>query len=141
MFHRAYTQQDGGRSTLGRKTGRLTMRSVHDAALPSRPRGQRELLLLGLLSVGLSSSSVTFVALAAPVVAMAPNTRIGASSPIDSSGGNLPSSLDTKIKNDLEADIRSLQTSYGRNVELAVSTVESAKAYDDTEAIDGHLGT
>src|SRR5258708_379973 len=53
MFHRAYTQQDGGRSIPGRKTGRLTMRSVHDAALPSRPRGQRELLLLGLLALGL----------------------------------------------------------------------------------------
>lgn len=203
------------------------MRSVHDAALPSRPRGQRELLLLGLLALGLlallqlgaapahadathidavnfnmdvdpgsasfltgaintaqhdgasvllinidtpggdldsmktieqaelasavpivvyvspsggrAASAGTFVALAAPVVAMAPNTRIGAASPIDSSGGNLPSTLDTKIKQDLEADIRSLQTSYGRNVELAVSTVESAKAYDDSEAIDGHL--
>src|SRR5258708_39009417 len=29
------------------------MRSAHDAALPSRARGQRELLLLGLLALGL----------------------------------------------------------------------------------------
>ncbi len=90
-------------------------------------------------SGGRAASAGTFVALAAPVVAMAPNTRIGAASPVDSSGGNLPSTLNTKIKNDLEAEIRSLQTSYNRNVEMAVATVESAQSFDDTEAIDGHM--
>lgn len=88
---------------------------------------------------GRAGSAGTFVALAAPVVAMAPNTRIGAASPVDSTGSDLPATLDAKIKNDLEAEMRSLQSQYHRNVDLAVSTIESAKAYDASEAIDQNL--
>lgn len=86
-----------------------------------------------------AGSAGTFIALAAPVVAMAPNTRIGAASPILSSGQNLESTLDTKIKNDLEAQLRANQTTYGRNGDLAVKTVSDAASYDDQEAIQGHL--
>ena len=86
-----------------------------------------------------AGSAGTFIALAAPVVAMAPNTRIGAASPISSSGQNLESTLDTKIKNDLEAQLRANQATYGRNADLAVKTVSDAASYDDQEAIQSHL--
>ncbi|MGZ3640059.1 MAG: hypothetical protein ACXVCX_19690, partial [Ktedonobacterales bacterium] len=86
-----------------------------------------------------AGSAGTFVALAAPVVAMAPNTRIGAASPISSTGQDHESTLDTKIKNDLEAQLRANQTTYGRNTDLAVKTVSDAASSDDQEAIQNHL--
>ncbi|MGZ3639342.1 MAG: NfeD family protein [Ktedonobacterales bacterium] len=86
-----------------------------------------------------AGSAGTFIALAAPVVAMAPNTRIGAASPISSTGQDLETTLDTKIKNDLEAQLRANQATYGRNADLAVKTVSDAASYDDQEAIQNHL--
>lgn len=88
---------------------------------------------------GHAGSAGTFIALAAPVVAMAPDTRIGAASPIDSNGADIGATLDRKIKNDLETLIRGIQTTYGRNPDLAVATVETAAAYDDQQAISQHL--
>lgn len=86
-----------------------------------------------------AGSAGTFIALAAPVVAMAPNTRIGAASPISSTGQNLETTLDTKIKNDLEAQLRANQSTYGRNADPAIRTVSVAASYDDQEAIQSHL--
>ena len=88
---------------------------------------------------GHAGSAGTFIALAAPVVAMAPDTRIGAASPVDSSGADIGATLDRKIKNDLETLIRGIQTTYHRNADLAVATVETAAAYDDQQAISQHL--
>ena len=88
---------------------------------------------------GRAASAGTFLALAAPIVAMAPNTRIGAASPIDSSGNDIPSTLDRKLKNDLEAQIRGIQTTFHRNVDLAIATVETAASYDDQQAIAQNL--
>jgi membrane-bound serine protease (ClpP class) len=90
---------------------------------------------------GRAASAGTFVALAAPVVAMAPDTRIGAASPVDSSGGEIPATEDRKLKNDLEAQIRGIQTSYGRNTDDAVQTVETAASYSDAEAEADNLVT
>ncbi len=88
---------------------------------------------------GRAASAGTFIALSAPIVAMAPNTRIGAASPVDAAGNDLPSTLDTKVKNDLLAQIRSAQTAYHRNVSLAEQTVTQAAAYTDEEALQGGL--
>ncbi len=82
-----------------------------------------------------AGSAGAFLALAAPVAAMAPDTRIGASSPIDATGQNLESTLDRKIKNDLEALIRSLQTGYHRNPGPAVDMVETARSLNETDAL------
>ncbi len=88
---------------------------------------------------GRAASAGTFIALAAPMVAMAPNTRIGAASPVDSSGNDLPATEDRKIKNDLEAQISGLQATFGRNVPLALQTVENAASYDDQDAVAQRL--
>lgn len=88
---------------------------------------------------GRAGSAGTFIALAAPFVAMAPDTRIGAASPIDSSGQDIGPTLDRKIKNDLEALITDMQTDYGRNVADAVSTVENAQSFPVSQAVDDHL--
>jgi membrane-bound serine protease (ClpP class) len=86
-----------------------------------------------------AASAGTFLALAAPVVAMAPNTRIGAASPVTGTGDNLPSTLDTKVKQDLTAIIRRLQTTYHRKTAPAEATVNDAASYNDTEALANGL--
>jgi membrane-bound serine protease (ClpP class) len=77
---------------------------------------------------------------------MAPGTNIGAASPVDSSGGDIPGTLGEKVKNDAIANIRSIAESRGRNVDWAVSTVESARSSAASEAVslkavDGIAGT
>jgi membrane-bound serine protease (ClpP class) len=88
---------------------------------------------------GRAASAGAFIALAAPLVAMAPTTRIGASSPVTSTGSNIDSTLKAKIENDLTAAMTGLQTRYGRNVPLATSMVTQAKSYDDVTALNDHI--
>lgn len=86
-----------------------------------------------------AASAASFIALSAHIVAMAPTTRIGAASPVDSTGGDIGSTLKSKIENDLVAALTSVQTRYHRNVPLAVQMVTAAKAYDDATAVKDHL--
>jgi membrane-bound serine protease (ClpP class) len=88
---------------------------------------------------GRAASAGAFVALAAQVAAMAPTTRIGASSPVTSTGGNIGSTLKSKIENDLVASMTGIQNRYGRNVGLAVKMVTDAASYDDTTAVSQHI--
>jgi membrane-bound serine protease (ClpP class) len=82
-----------------------------------------------------AASAGTFLALAAPIVAMAPNTGIGAASPVTSSGDNLPSTLDAKVKHDLTSLITSLQNTYHRQVAPAEAAVNEAESYNADEAL------
>ncbi|MGE5334479.1 MAG: NfeD family protein, partial [Nitrososphaerota archaeon] len=84
---------------------------------------------------GRAASAGALIAFSAPIIAMTPGTRIGAASPIDSAGNNLPSTLDTKVKNDLLAMIRSVQKAYHRTVDPAQNTVTEAASYTDQEAL------
>jgi membrane-bound serine protease (ClpP class) len=82
-----------------------------------------------------AASAGTFLALATPIVAMAPNTRIGAASPVTSSGDNLPSTLDAKVKQDLTSLITSLQNTYHRETAPAEAAVNEAESFNDDEAL------
>ena len=82
-----------------------------------------------------AASAGSFVTLAAPIAAMAPSTRIGAASPVDASGGDLPSTLKSKVEQDLEALMRSIQTDYHRSVAPAEAMIANATAYTDDEAM------
>lgn len=84
---------------------------------------------------GRAASAGALIAFNAPVIAMSPGTRIGAASPIDSAGQNLPSTLDTKVKNDLLAMVRSVQQAYHRAVAPAEQTVTNAASFTDQEAL------
>ena len=83
-----------------------------------------------------AASAAAFVTLAAPIAAMAPTTRIGASSPISITGSNLDSTLQAKLEQDLTASMRGIQTRYHRTgVDLAIKMVTNAASYDDTDAV------
>ena len=88
---------------------------------------------------GFAASAGAFVTLAAPIAAMAPTTRIGASSPIASTGADIGSTLKAKLENDLVAAITGIQNRYGRNVPLATAMVTQAASYDDQTAYQNDL--
>ncbi len=88
---------------------------------------------------GRAASAGAFVTLAAHIAAMAPTTRIGASSPVTGSGSNIESTLKSKIENDLIASITGIQNRYNRNVPLAVNMVKNATSYDNVTALKNNI--
>jgi membrane-bound serine protease (ClpP class) len=88
---------------------------------------------------GRAASAGVYITMASDYAAMAPNTNIGAATPIDSSGANIGSDLKRKIENDAEAKIRALATSHGRNANAAVLTVREATSYTAEEAVANGL--
>ena len=88
---------------------------------------------------GRAASAGAFVALAAHIAAMAPTTRIGASSPVTGTGADIDKTLLSKIENDLVASITGIQNHYHRNAQLAAAMVTKAASYDDQVAVNNHI--
>jgi membrane-bound serine protease (ClpP class) len=86
-------------------------------------------------SGGYAASAGTFITLAANLSYMAPGTRIGAASPIDSNGQDIPGTLGEKVRNDAIAFIRSIAQTRGRPVDWAASTVSDAQSSSAAEAV------
>jgi len=87
-----------------------------------------------------AASAGAFVELAAPIAAMAPTTRIGASSPVTSTGGDIGSTLKSKLEHDLSALMTAIQKRYHRTgVDSATKMVTDAISYDDTTAENNHI--
>jgi membrane-bound serine protease (ClpP class) len=82
-----------------------------------------------------ADSAGAYLVLAAPLVAMAPGTRIGSASPVTSSGGDLSATERAKTENALVAQITGDQNAYQRNANLAAQMVTNASAFDDQTAI------
>ncbi len=84
-----------------------------------------------------ASSAGTFVTLAAHVAAMAPNTTIGAASPVGPGGEDIPETLRKKIENTLAEDIEQLARRRGEQAaEWARKAVLEAVAADAEEALN-----
>jgi membrane-bound serine protease (ClpP class) len=73
-----------------------------------------------------AASAGVFVAEAADVLAMAPATNIGSSTPINQSGGNLSSDLRRKVINHFAAKLRTLAETNGRNGAWGARAVRQA---------------
>jgi membrane-bound serine protease (ClpP class) len=82
-----------------------------------------------------AASAGVWISQAADVLAMAPNTNIGSSTPIDVGGGNIQSDLRRKVVNDAAASLRELARSHGRNVAWADAAVRKASNLGATEAL------
>lgn len=81
-----------------------------------------------------AASAGAFVTLAAQIAAMAPDTTIGASSPVTASGGDIGTTLKAKIESVLVSDMTNIQTRYRRNVRPAVQMITNAASFTDQEA-------
>jgi membrane-bound serine protease (ClpP class) len=88
---------------------------------------------------GAAASAGVFVAEAADVLAMAPETNIGSSTPIDQSGGNLGSDLRRKVINHFAAKLRTLAASHGRNGNWGASAVRVASNLTVGQALKMHV--
>jgi membrane-bound serine protease (ClpP class) len=84
---------------------------------------------------GFAASAGTFITLAANLSWMAPGTRIGAASPIDGSGNDIPGTLGVKVRNDAIAWITSIAQVRHRPVDWAASTVAAARSSSAEEAV------
>ena len=81
-----------------------------------------------------AGSAGVWIAEAADYLAMAPETNIGSSTPIDSGGGNIGSDLRRKLINHEAASLRALAQSHGRNAKWADRAVRVATNATATEA-------
>ena len=83
-----------------------------------------------------AASAGTFITLAGHVAAMAPNTSIGAASPVGGQGEEISETLQKKTVNILQADIEGLTRRRGEKaVEWARAAVSEAKAASAEEAL------
>jgi membrane-bound serine protease (ClpP class) len=86
-----------------------------------------------------AASAGVWISEAADVLAMAPSTNIGSSTPITSSGSNIPSDLRRKVINDAAASLRALAKTHGRNAKWADLAVRQASNLSADEALRMHV--
>jgi membrane-bound serine protease (ClpP class) len=82
-----------------------------------------------------AASAGVWISEASDLLAMAPNTNIGSSTPITNTGANIGSDLRRKIVNDAAASLRGLARSHGRNAKWADQAVRKASNLSATEAL------
>ena len=82
-----------------------------------------------------AASAGVWISQAADVLAMAPDTNIGSSTPITGSGANIGSDLRRKVVNDAAASLRALARSHGRNAKWADRAVRQASNLSADEAL------
>jgi membrane-bound serine protease (ClpP class) len=85
-----------------------------------------------------AGSAGVFISQAADLLAMAPQTTIGAATPVSDSG-NLPSDLRRKAINFYASKLRSLAATHGRNGTWADSAVRRASSRTANEAIGQNI--
>jgi membrane-bound serine protease (ClpP class) len=82
-----------------------------------------------------AASAGVWISQAADLLAMAPQTNIGSSTPINGNGQNIDSDLRRKVVNDAAASLRALAKSHGRNAAWADRAVRKASNLDADEAL------
>ena len=82
-----------------------------------------------------AASAGVWISEAADVLAMAPSTNIGSSTPIQGNGTNIGSDLRRKVVNDAAASLRGLAKTHGRNARWADAAVRKASNLTASEAL------
>ena len=84
----------------------------------------------------MAGSAGTVITLAGHVAAMAPETAIGAASPVGAQGEDIGTTMEAKTKEILKATVRSLaERRSPEAIALAQDTIENARAVSSTEAL------
>jgi membrane-bound serine protease (ClpP class) len=86
-----------------------------------------------------AASAGVWISEAADLLAMAPQTNIGSSTPINGNGQNIGSDLRRKVVNDAAASLRGLAKTHGRNAKWADAAVRKASNLDAQEALQDHV--
>ena len=82
-----------------------------------------------------AASAGTYITLAANLAVMDPDARIGAATPIDSSGADLTGTEGAKVLQDTEAQLRVISQTRNRNYDWALTTVTNSQSYTAQEAL------
>ncbi len=82
-----------------------------------------------------AASAGVWIAQAADLLAMAPQTNIGSSTPINVGGEDIAKDLRRKVVNDAAASLRELARTHGRNVKWADAAVRRASNLGASEAL------
>ena len=82
-----------------------------------------------------AASAGVWITEAADIAAMAPETNIGSSTPISSTGQNIDTDLRRKVINDAVASLKSLMRYHHRNVAWAALAVRKADNVDEQRAL------
>jgi membrane-bound serine protease (ClpP class) len=82
-----------------------------------------------------AASAGVWISEAADLLAMAPQTNIGSSTPISSNGSDIDKDLRRKVVNDAAASLRGLAKSHGRNAKWADAAVRRASNLSASEAL------
>jgi membrane-bound serine protease (ClpP class) len=112
-----------------------SMKTIYQAELASKvpvivyvsPEGSR------------AASAGVWVSQAADVLAMSPDSNIGSSTPIDSSGQNLGKDLRRKVINDSVASLTALAASHHRNTKWPEKAVRVASNLTAQQALKMHV--
>jgi membrane-bound serine protease (ClpP class) len=86
-----------------------------------------------------AASAGVWIGQAADLLAMAPQTNIGSSTPISVGGEDIQKDLRRKIVNDAAASLRALAKSHGRNVKWADAAVRRASNLSAGEALERNV--
>jgi membrane-bound serine protease (ClpP class) len=86
-----------------------------------------------------AASAGVWIAQAADVLAMAPTTNIGSSTPISSTGSNIDSDLRRKVVNDAAASLAALAEAHHRNGNWARLAVRKASNLTATQALNRNV--
>jgi membrane-bound serine protease (ClpP class) len=86
-----------------------------------------------------AASAGVWISEAADVLALAPVSNIGSSTPINSGGGNIGSDLRRKVINDAAASLRSLAATHKRNTTWPVLAVTKASNLTAQQALRMHV--
>ncbi|MBI3241527.1 MAG: nodulation protein NfeD [Chloroflexi bacterium] len=113
----------GGQRDLMKKIVNAILESETPVVVYVAPRG------------AIAGSAGTVITLAGHLNAMAPETAIGAASPVGSQGEDLGQTIDAKLKNALKAEIRNYASERPEEaIALAESMIDEAKAATADEA-------
>jgi membrane-bound serine protease (ClpP class) len=117
----------GGLSTSMKKIYQAELRSKAPVIVYVSPEGAR------------AASAGVWIAEAADVLAMAPTTNIGSSTPITGGGQNLGSDLRRKVINDAAASLTALAATHKRNTTWPALAVRKASNLTAAQALKLHV--